>query len=147
MGRPKTLTLVLLGAVVLIAAPSLIGIIRGPAATPGVFEHGLELADARERGRAEGKPVLVLVTADWCAPCQALKRGALSDETVAAWIDQRTIPVYLEDGADPDAIASLGIRSYPTTLVIEDGRVLGTIVGNASAGAYLDRLKAIAGGA
>jgi len=140
MAKGNIITWALVGIVALLAAPSLIGLVRGPAETPGVFESGYSLEEATRESASAGKPMLVLVTADWCPPCQALKRGALRDERVAAWINSNTIPVYLEDGTDREAIASLPVKSYPTTLLIDDGAVVGSVVGNTSASSYLDAL-------
>ena len=54
--------------------------------------------------------------------------------------------MYLEDGADRDAIASLPVTSFPTTLLIDDGAVVGSVVGNASASSYLDALTGAVSG-
>lgn len=130
----STLIIVLLLA---LALPNLISLIRGPAPTPDIFEDAYTLSEAREIGLQENKPVLVLATADWCAPCQSLKRGALSDPEVAELIRQRTIPVYLEDGQNRDEIASLGVRSYPTTLILDHkGEVASMFSGGASSEGY-----------
>ena len=77
MAKGNIITWALLGIVAFLAAPSLIGLVRGPAETPGVFEAGYSLQEATQKSASAGKPMLVLVTADWCPPCQALKRGAL----------------------------------------------------------------------
>lgn len=110
--------------------------LRGPAPTPAVFDQQLTLDEAIRRSGETGRPVLAVATADWCGPCQALKRGALADEAVASLLRERTIPVYLEDGADRDAIASLGVRAYPTTVLIRDGHAKAVLEGGASPGAY-----------
>lgn len=146
MNKSNAVTIGLLAIALLLAAPNLIHLIRGPAPTPDLFAQGYTLREAGELGAGSGKPVLVLVTADWCGACQSLKRGALSDERVAWWIGERTVPVYLEEGVDDEQIASLPVRAYPTTLVIDEGRVLGSVVGNDDPEGYLGRLRAIVEG-
>lgn len=146
MKAQSALTWVLLVVLALFVAPGVINFVRGPASTPGVFGAGLSLDEAMDRSAADGKPVLVLATADWCGPCQTLKRGALMDEGVSAWISEHTIPVYLEDGEDRESIGLLGVRAYPTTLVLVDGEVVGGMEGAASAQTYLDGLKGLVPG-
>lgn len=103
--------------------------LRPPAKTPSVFDADLSLAEAEMRSAENGKPILILATADWCPPCQALKRGALTDPAVVELINEHTIPVYLEDGEHREELRTLPIQSYPTTLIIDDGRVSASIQG------------------
>ena len=105
----------------------------GPAPTPPVFEADLTLADAINESRESAKAVFVLATADWCPPCQALKRGAMTDERVVGVLRQRTLPVYLDatESNSTGALeaARLGVSSLPTMLIIRDGEVLSSVVG------------------
>lgn len=103
--------------------------LRPPAKTPSVFDANLSLAEAEAQSAENGKPILILATADWCPPCQSLKRGALTDPEVVKLINEHTIPVYLEDGKDRDELATLPLQSYPTTFLIDDGRVTASIQG------------------
>lgn len=115
--------------------------LRKPAPTPGVFDAKITLAQAEQESAESGKPILVLATADWCAPCQGLKRGALTDPAVVEFIKEQTIPVYLEDGTNREEIHELRVASYPTTLIMKDGNVQ-AIEGGRSAGKYLEALRA-----
>lgn len=129
----STLIIVLLLA---LALPNIISLIRGPAPTPDLFAQGYTLVQAKQMSSETGKPVLVLATADWCAPCQSLKRGALSDPKVVELIRSNTIPVYLEDGQNKQEIGSLGVGSYPTTLILENGQVTAMLEGASGADSY-----------
>lgn len=140
MKSGKHLVTILIVVLLLLALPSVISMLRGPAATPDVFSDAYTLEQANQLSAAEGKPVLVLATADWCGPCQALKRGALADPGVIELIGQRTIPVYLEESESIDDIRSLGVRAYPTTLIVDRGEVIARIEGGASADRYAEML-------
>lgn len=129
---------------VIVAVLAGLMIVRGAGRTaevPSVFSDDLTLDQARAVSAESGRPVLAVATADWCGPCQALKRGALSDPDVAAYLRANTVPVYLEEGPDLAAIRSLGVRAYPTTLLIDGDTVLGMIEGNADAGTYLEMIR------
>ena len=123
--------------------PTVINLIKGPAHTPGVFDQAYSLSQAAEISKETGKPMLVLATADYCPPCQKLKRTTMLDSKVIAWIEENTIPVYLEDGVNGEEIGSLGVRSYPTTMLIQDGRVLATLKGPVSASRYISKFDSV----
>ena len=126
----------LVAAVILV--PNLLQ--SGVAPKPATFASEgstTTLASAITQGQAEGKPVLALTTADWCPPCQALKRGALADPAVQAWIEQNTVPVYV-DATNPDSqggqdAQTLGVRSLPTLAMLQpNGEIAHKLTGNAS---------------
>lgn len=112
----------------------------GVAPTPAYFDTSRTLDDALERSKSSGKPVFALVTADWCPPCQSLKRGALVDGRVASLIESSTEPVYITD-RQPRDVERLGVRAFPTSVIIRDGEVVASLRGAASTGAYLEWLE------
>jgi len=128
-------------AALIMGLPTLLNLINGPAETPGIFDNKYTLSQASEISADSGKPMLVLVTADWCAPCQKLKRTTMVDPTVVDWVKNNTVPVFLEDGTNPQEIASLHIGAYPTTLLIQNGQVLASVQGAAGAKPYLRALS------
>lgn len=141
MKSGKHLVIFLIVVLLLLALPNVISLLRGPAATPDVFSAAYTLEQANQLSIEQGKPVFVLATADWCAPCQTLKRGAMVDPSVVELISQRTIPVYLEESQSIDDIRSLGVRAYPTTLIVQQGEVIARIEGGASADRFAEMLR------
>lgn len=141
MKSGKTLTWLIIALLAALALPNVISLLRGPAPTPDVFAAGYTLTEAIEMSAQNDKPVLVLATADWCAPCQTLKRGALTDPEVVGLIHENSIPVYLEHGSNRDEIDTLGVRAFPTTLILERGQVTAMLEGGAGASKYARLLK------
>ncbi len=135
------LPILFLAFIAYLITPKAINIIQGPAQTPTMFTGNLSIEQASLKSANTGKPILVVATADWCPPCQALKKGALSDPKVIAWVKDNLIPVYLEKSTHPDQLQSLPVNSYPTTFVIQNGQILGQFSGNASATKFLNRIK------
>lgn len=115
------------------------------APVPEVFAAGLTFEEAQTEAAASGKPVFALVTADWCGPCQSLKRGALSDPRVVDLIRANAVPVYLEEATAMTHIQALGVRAYPTAVILRDGQVEQMIEGGASPDNYLRTLRAALG--
>lgn len=116
----------------------------GLAATPAVFSDGQTLQSALAESEAGGRPVLVVATADWCGPCQTLKRTALADPAVQEAIAGSFIPVYLEHGKDQARMAELGVSVLPTTIVLRNGSAVARVAGVVGPTEYLDFLETAA---
>ncbi len=112
----------------------------GTAQTPAVFASHTTLDAAFDA--ADGGPVLAFATADWCGPCQSLKRGALADTRFADWINQERVTTAYVDatGANDDA-QRLGISSVPTLVYFNAGKETARTSGVMSADALLDWLE------
>jgi thiol:disulfide interchange protein DsbD len=108
---------------------------------------GALLSDAK----ANGRPVLVDFSAEWCLPCKELDHGVFSrPEAVAATSDIVTLRADLTETASPEVARirrEFAIKGVPTIVFIgangverEDLRVVG-IVGKAEFLARVERLK------
>ncbi|GAB4520282.1 MAG: hypothetical protein Tsb0013_23930 [Phycisphaerales bacterium] len=107
------------------------GVAPTPAALTGAGVTDLPSAVAK--AKQEGKVVFAVATADWCAPCQTYKRGALADEAVASWIEANAVPLTIDvtdpNVPSPDARA-LGVSGIPATFLIDSsGQVLASATG------------------
>ena len=118
---PLGFAIILLAAVVLIRTVAGGG---GVAPVPDMFDSSLTFTEALERSELSDKPVFAFVTADWCGPCQTMKRGALADRRVADVVRTRTEPVYIDGDEHPDIVQSLGVRGFPTVVIIRDGKIV-----------------------
>ncbi|MDB5296567.1 MAG: cytochrome biosis protein [Phycisphaerales bacterium] len=72
------------------------------------------------RSKSEGKPGLVLFTADWCGACRALHEQVLSQpEVVAAMAERYTVTVVdLTDPNSPNGgrAQQMGVSGIPTLI-------------------------------
>jgi len=108
------------------------------AELPAYFDASRTLQDALAASEVSGKPVLAVVSADWCPSCQGFKRGALSDAEVSGWISQNTEPVYIDvtSGNNPDA-AVLSVRVIPAVVLMKADGELARVEGAMSASKFL----------
>jgi thioredoxin 2 len=113
---------------------------------PPAFLPASTIDEAVAASATSGKPVLLLFTADWCGPCQGLKQGALSDPGFAKLVQGSTHAVLVDCTASMPAIGSqLGVKGYPTLMLVKNGKELARIAGGRDA-ASLARWLAEHGG-
>jgi thiol:disulfide interchange protein len=77
------------------------------------------MADARQAN----KPVLLYFTAEWCGPCQYMRRNVFTDAGVGRAIEQRYIPVRIDHDQRQDLIVQYQVDAIPWFAVLDaDGR-------------------------
>lgn len=111
---------------------------------PTSFVNAPTLSQAEEKSRTDNRPVLVFATADWCGPCQVLKRTTLAETEVTDAIERLTHPTLLDITIhDPNA-EKLSIDSVPALILMKNGQELARLEGIASTEevlAFLDQAK------
>lgn len=66
---------------------------------------GYDVKQAFEQSKTTGKPVIIMLTADWCGPCQMLKKEVLALPSVDKMVHEKFTPVVwdITDPTDSDA--------------------------------------------
>ena len=77
----------------------------------------------------EGNPLLVDFYATWCGPCKVMEPIV---ERLAERFAGRAAVVKVNIDNSPDLAAAYGVRSVPTLLLLESGRVVERTVGTSS---------------
>ena len=118
------------------------------AQSPVVWEY--DLAKAQKRAQKEGKPLFVDVWAEWCPPCQHLKRNVFpsveAQKALAGYVPVTLMTETRDRRPMPDGMKvamQYKVEAYPTLLILDaKGNELKRQVGAFSTGAQLgDWLK------
>lgn len=98
------------------------------------------LVDARAEARSADKPVLLYFTADWCGPCQTMRRTTWANADVDQAL-QAFVPVKIDIDAQPAVASQYGVRSIPTYAVLDgDGQPIRSAVGAIAPADFLNWL-------
>jgi len=122
-GNSRIRLIVLVGFVglaLLIAVPSLVGMIRPkPVDTVG---WRADFTEAQAVAKKTGKPMILKFTADWCGPCRMLSREVFSDPQVGAFVRGAFVPVIVDvtdrHGAGQSIANQFQVDALPTLVVV-----------------------------
>ena len=93
------------------------------------------------QAESEGKYLVVDFFATWCGPCKVMEQTTLADNRVRRKLDD-FVPVKIDVDQHTDLASRYGIRSIPTTAVLEaDGQPLASAVGYLDTDSFLEFLS------
>src|ERR1051326_7355972 len=100
----------------------------GGPRVPKFIDPMLTVEEAEGRSSQSGKPVFVVVGADWSGDSDSFKRRTLSDSKLVAFLRANTEPVYFDatrsDKQDAETLAvmsRLGVSRRPSAVLIRRG--------------------------
>ena len=74
--------------------------------------------EAFAEARASGRPLLLLLGAEWCRFCSALEQGVLREPDVAAALAHRFVPVRADKDRHPEVDARYRRGGWPTLAIV-----------------------------
>jgi tetratricopeptide (TPR) repeat protein len=77
------------------------------------------LEEAKSFAVLKNKDIFVFVNADWCPHCIRTIDYVFTNPHVIDTINDKFVPVELDDARDPELLKSLGIRAFPTFLMLD----------------------------
>jgi len=102
---------------------------------------------AMSAAKKEGKPVILVFSAAWCPPCQAMKKDVYPSEAVKAYHD-KFIWAYLDvdDSSNERAAKKAGVSGIPHIQFLDaQGNEVGKQVGGTSPEDFAKTLESILG--
>lgn len=146
LAAPFLLLLALAAAIPVAAAPAAAAESAPPAAAEPAAAaewHG-RLEPALAAARAQGKPILVDLYAEWCGWCHKLEAETFSSARFADFArDFVLLRVDVEDGGEGGWLfRRLGVVNLPTLAIVDAGLVrMGLVDGYAPTDLYLTRIE------
>jgi len=77
--------------------------------------------EAFEQAQREDKPVLLGISAVWCHWCHVMDETSYSDEAVIQLINDRFVPIRVDNDQRPDINARYNMGGWPTTAFLTPG--------------------------
>jgi thiol:disulfide interchange protein len=137
---PSPFKPVLVIAIVFIAAAAIFVVSK--LAMPGEkIAWRSDFAAARHEAATNRKQVLVYFTADWCGPCQEMKRTVFADDEVERAL-RFHVPVRIDVDQQPVLAKKYGATSIPHFILIDgDGEVEQSASGKMSSQEFIAWVK------
>jgi len=102
-----------------------------------------DLAQAFEKAKNEGKPVMADFYTDWCSWCKKLDKDVYEDANVNQ-LAEKFICVKVNCEIDKSAFSKYGLKGYPTTIFFNDqGGIEETISGYEKADVFTCAMKKV----
>ncbi|MCA9105114.1 MAG: thioredoxin family protein [Planctomycetales bacterium] len=106
------------------------------------IEWHRDIDEAKKIARDTGRPMLIFVTMQNCRYCTEMKQTTWVDPEMIKDTNESFVATYLDESQNRELVRSLGIRSFPTTLLATpDGRVREMVRGYVGASNLRNRMS------
>jgi thioredoxin-related protein len=88
------------------------------------------------------RPILVFVTSSRCPHCVRMLSQTFKDADVQQTVVEGFETVYVDRSAHPELVAKLGVRLFPTTVLVgSNNKIMDVLEGYVDAAAFQRRLQ------
>lgn len=141
MNRSKFLLTLVLGSFLTISSARWLVAKDFPEGSPKFLGSYKE---ALAEGAKAGKPVILVFSATWCGPCQAMKKSVYPSKEVKPLHD-KFVWAYLDvdDAANEKAASKYKVEGIPHIEIVDGtGKSLGQQIGSVAPAAFVEKLEA-----
>jgi len=78
-----------------------------------------DLDEARSAASLQKKEILIYCDADWCPFCETLEKKVFTDPLFIETVNERYIPIELNDSKDMELINAFGVDGFPTLIILD----------------------------
>ncbi|MEO0479469.1 MAG: thioredoxin family protein [Planctomycetota bacterium] len=135
----------LLVALALVTLPDLGQAQEDEHKIPPVF-RSLSFDAAKTEAKNDERLFLVDAMTSWCGPCKEMDRTTWIDPTLVEWLEQNTVPIQLDMDLNTAIKEELGVKAFPTIVVMKGDRILDRVVGLRDAEFVLEWLQGLRSG-
>lgn len=99
---------------------------------------------ALEKAAEEEKLVLLYFTADWCPPCQKMKKEVLPEEAVQKSLKEHYAFVMIDTDKNPERGRKYSIRGIPSMIVLDaNGKEVSRFSGFRNKESFIETIEGI----
>ncbi|MEJ7594309.1 MAG: thioredoxin fold domain-containing protein [Planctomycetaceae bacterium] len=103
-----------------------------------------DIEDSLHRAAANGQPVLMEFTADWCVFCKKMEKNTFTNAEVTERISRNFVALKVDADKNKDLVKDLGIKGLPAILIVSpDLKVIERISGFQTPEALIPKLDAV----
>lgn len=73
---------------------------------------------AWDQAREEGRPLVMFITRQGCHYCEKMKSQTFTDQELCGYLEAGFVPLEVDSSQEQEVANKLGVRAYPTTVVI-----------------------------
>ena len=101
-----------------------------------------DINHAAQTSQKTKKPMLIEVGASWCGYCKKMQRETFQNAHIAKHVNACFIPVSIDADAEKKLVQSMGVRAFPTTVIVSpEMRIVQVIEGFQSAAEFDGHLE------
>jgi thioredoxin 1 len=108
------------GILIIVGAVAAVFVVSSLLRPNEIVQWRTDFTAAQQEAATSGKPIFAYFTAEWCGPCQAMKRSTWADAKVDSKLHSY-VPVKIDIDHNPALAMKYGANVLPMFVVMDAG--------------------------